>query len=72
MSCSRTLPCSYGVEIVDILIQILMPARPQKSPADNTVIPLPYESQREQSSLRGFRPGPTQTGLYNQRSKLES
>ena len=29
-----------------------------------------YEPRCEKTGLRGFRPGPTQTGLYNQRIKM--
>ena len=29
------------------------------------------EPRREKTGLRGFRPGPTQTGLYSHRSRLE-
>ena len=32
----------------------------------------PYEPRREKSGLRGFRPGPTQTGLYKIRKELEA
>ena len=31
-----------------------------------------YDPQREKTSLRGFRPGLTQTGLYSLRGKLDS
>ena len=31
-----------------------------------------YEPRREKTGLRGFRPGPTQTGLYSLRSRLEA
>ena len=30
------------------------------------------EPRREKTGLRGFRPGPTQTGLYSHRSRLEA
>ena len=30
------------------------------------------EPRREKTGLRGFRPGPTQTGLYKLRSRLEA
>ena len=30
-----------------------------------------YEPRSEKTGLRDFRPGPTQTGLYNQRRWLE-
>ena len=30
------------------------------------------EPRREKTGLRDFRPGPTQTGLYSHRSKLEA
>ena len=30
------------------------------------------EPRREKTGLRGFRPGPTQTGLYSLRSRLEA
>ena len=33
--------------------------------------PLPNEPCREKTCLRGFRPGPTQTGLYSHRIWLE-
>ena len=29
-----------------------------------------YEPRREKTGLRGFRPGPTQTGLYKLRKEL--
>ena len=32
----------------------------------------PYEPRREKTGLRGFRPGPTQTGLYSHRRWLEA
>ena len=35
-------------------------------------IPLLYEIRCEKSCLRGFRPGPTQTGLYCHRRWLEA
>ena len=31
-----------------------------------------YEPRREKTGLRGFRPGPTQTGLYKLRKQLEA
>ena len=31
-----------------------------------------FEPRREKTGLRGFRPGPTQTGLYNLRSRLDA
>ena len=31
-----------------------------------------YELRSEKTGLRGFRPGPTQTGLYSQRRWLEA
>ena len=31
-----------------------------------------YEPRREKTGLRDFRPGPTQTGLYKLRSRLEA
>ena len=31
-----------------------------------------YEPRREKTGLRGFRPGPTQTGLYKLRKELEA
>ena len=31
-----------------------------------------YEPRSEKTGLRGFRPGPTQTGLYSHRRWLES
>ena len=38
-----------------------------------TVRSLPsYEPRREKTGLRGFRPGPTQTGLYKLRKELEA
>ena len=33
---------------------------------------LSYEPRREKTGLRGFRPGPTQTGLYKLRKELEA
>ena len=30
-----------------------------------------FEPRREKTGLRGFRPGPTQTGLYKLRKELE-
>ena len=30
------------------------------------------EPRREKTGLRGFRPGPTQTGLYTLRKELEA
>ena len=32
----------------------------------------PYEPRCEKTGLRGFRPSPTQTGLYNHRNWLEA
>ena len=32
---------------------------------------LEYEPRFEKTGLRGFRPGPTQTGLYSHRRRLE-
>ena len=37
-----------------------------------TVCLLPNEPRCEKTGLRGFRPGPTQTGLYSQRRSLEA
>ena len=34
--------------------------------------PVPNEPRREKTGLRGFRPGPTQTGLYKLRKELEA
>ena len=31
-----------------------------------------YEPRREKTGLRGFRPSPTQTGLYKLRKELEA
>ena len=31
-----------------------------------------YEPRSEKTGLRGFRPGPTQTGLYNHRRWIEA
>ena len=31
-----------------------------------------YEPRSEKTGLRGFRPGPTQTGLYSHRRWLEA
>ena len=31
-----------------------------------------FEPRREKTGLRGFRPGPTQTGLYSLRTWLEA
>ena len=31
-----------------------------------------FEPRREKTCLRGFRPGPTQTGLYKLRKELEA
>ena len=33
---------------------------------------IPYEPRSEKTGLRGFRPGPTQTGLYSDRRWLEA
>ena len=33
---------------------------------------IPYEPRSEKTGLRGFRPGPTQTGLYSHRKWLEA
>ena len=30
-----------------------------------------FEPRREKTALRDFRPGPTQTGLYSHRRKLD-
>ena len=35
-------------------------------------IQLIYKPRREKTGLRGFRPGPTQTGLYKLRKELEA
>ena len=35
-------------------------------------IELINEPRREKTGLRGFRPGPTQTGLYKLRKELEA
>ena len=39
---------------------------------DLEVSPIYYEPRCEKTGLRGFRPGPTQTGLYNDRRLLEA
>ena len=47
----------------------------QKLPFVNMYIVLRlllYEPRREKTGLRGFRPGPTQTGLYKLRKELEA
>ena len=31
-----------------------------------------FEPRREKTGLRGFRPGPTQTGMYSHRKELEA
>ena len=36
------------------------------------LILLQIEPRREKTGLRGFRPGPTQTGLYSLRKELEA
>ena len=36
------------------------------------LLPTPFEPRREKTGLRGFRPGPTQTGLYKLRNELEA
>ena len=36
------------------------------------IIPVLVEPRREKTGLRGFRPGPTQTGLYTLRKELEA
>ena len=49
-----------------------------KSLAENVVIgcfneaSVINEPRREKTGLRGFRPGPTQTGLYKLRKELEA
>ena len=37
-----------------------------------TILGTTYEPRREKTGLRGFRPGPTQTGLYKLRKELEA
>ena len=37
--------------------------------ATNSHYPFLYEPRSEKTGLRGFRPGPTQTGLYSHRKK---
>ena len=37
----------------------------------SSMVPL-NEPRREKTGLRGFRPGPTQTGLYKLRKELEA
>ena len=49
------------------------PIKPQNGPGltlSKTLISL--EPRREKTGLRGFRPGPTQTGLYKLRKELEA
>ena len=36
------------------------------------VVPVVVEPRREKTGLRGFRPGPTQTGLYSHTRWLEA
>ena len=36
------------------------------------VVSLEYEPHREETGLQGFRPGPTQTGLYSHKRWLEA
>ena len=36
------------------------------------IIPMQYEPRSEKTGNRGFRPGPTQTGLYNRIRWLEA
>ena len=38
----------------------------------SVIMPMQYEPRCEKTGLRGFRPGPTQTGLYNNRRWLEA
>ena len=40
--------------------------------ADCLLFLVPSEPRREKTGLRGFRPGPTQTGLYKLRKELEA
>ena len=41
-------------------------------PSCVTLIGSISEPHREKTGLRGFRPGPTQTGLYKLRKELEA
>ena len=49
--------------------KILVALEPSKHPMLSQTM---YEPRREKTGLRGFRPGPTQTGLYKLRKELEA
>ena len=54
---------------VEAHFSIILHCYPINSPFSNLVT---YEPRREKTGLRGFRPGPTQTGLYKLRKELEA
>ena len=49
--------------------KIVFASGPSKHPMLSQTM---YEPRREKTGLRGFRPGPTQTGLYKLRKELEA
>ena len=48
------------------------PERHRSSFTSQPDSPETIEPRREKTGLRGFRPGPTQTGLYKLRKELEA
>ena len=60
-----------------LLPTVMGPLQPYKESASSysmtgTLLSLKIEPRREKTGLRGFRPGPTQTGLYKLRKELEA
>ena len=69
VSCSRTLTnTNKGLNTkIDRRSTLLR----NGNATDHAITPI-NEPRREKTGLRGFRPGPTQTGLYKLRKELEA
>ena len=52
----------------DLLNKVLSDSVIEQLTDDQVIL----ELRHEKTSLRGFQPGPTQTGLYNHRRQLEA
>ena len=67
---SEILICLRGVAVKVLMSYRQLNMTP--SSVYNLILQILNEPRREKINLRGFRPGPTQTGLYSYRSRLEA
>ena len=58
-------------EVTNVLVNSKNKEDPNKKEGARVATTL-NEPRREKTGLRGFRPGPTQTGLYKLRKELEA